>query len=103
MALRVVLWYDNYAADSVPKQLEFLLQQNRIMLAKQTYDATVPGKTATIRFDGVTDDWDAWEMFAAEVRVLEQLAQQGLLTVIFRHVENQTGKGLVDMVTFTRR
>ena len=31
------------------------------MLAQDTYDATAPGHTGTIRFNGKTDDLEAWE------------------------------------------
>jgi hypothetical protein len=72
------------------------------MLAQDTYEATAPGHTGTIRFSGKTDDVEAWEDFAVEVRVIEHMVRQGLLTVSFRHVESQTGRRHVDMVTFTR-
>lgn len=72
------------------------------MLAQDTCDATAPGDTATIRFDGSTDDLEAWEDFAVQVRVIDHMVRQGLLTIGFRHVETQTGRRYVDMVTFTR-
>ena len=77
------------------------------MLATKSYGATVVGSTRTITMADLVApsaraDTAAYERFAKEIELLEQLEIEGKLKIDWRHTETSTGKRYTDMVRFTR-
>jgi hypothetical protein len=71
-------------------------------IVKQRYESTAPGTLGSITFEGALDDEVAWELFAVQVSVLDDMADDGLLSIVGRHEESETGDRNIDRVDFRR-
>ena len=71
-------------------------------IVKQRYESTAPGTLGSIAFEGTIDDEVAWELFAVQVSVLDDMADDGLLDIVGRHEESETGDRNIDRVDFRR-
>lgn len=60
------------------------------------------GEQGSWTYAGATDDTLAWEAFARSVEQLERMHAEGLIEIVLRHRETQTGHARVDMVLFKR-
>jgi hypothetical protein len=71
-------------------------------VAKQQYEAPSPGGSGSIVYSGSRDDETEWERFSAQVSILDDMADDGLLKIVRWHEETDTGDRNIDRVDFIR-
>lgn len=77
-------------------------QTNPQPIARQRYESTAPGGFGSIIYTGTPDNDVEWEQFAAQVSVLDDMADDGLVKIVERHGETETGERNIDRVDFKR-
>lgn len=66
--------------------------------AREKYQATTVGATAALNpAPGQSDD-----AFQVEVREIQRMQSEGLVTIIKEHRESDSARRLIDLIIFTR-
>ncbi|MBZ2207128.1 hypothetical protein [Massilia soli] len=66
--------------------------------AREKYQATAVGATATLQPASKQSDGS----FQSDVREVQRMQEEGLVTITIEHCESESGRRLIDLIAFRR-
>lgn len=77
-----------------------MMAKRKIMTttAREKYQATAVGATATLHPAAKQSD----ELFQSDVREVQRMQEEGLVTITNEHRESESGRRLIDLIVFKR-